>query len=81
MATLQISLKSICDQESKNTLPWKHVLNDHSDEVILGTFCEKESKKTSQKEFRIEKVIKRKGQTLSQMEGLCYITHSVIGLI
>ena len=27
----------------------------------MGTFCEKELQKTSQEEFRIEKVIKRKG--------------------
>ena len=31
---------------------------------IAGSFCEKESKKTSQEKFKIEKVIKRKGNKL-----------------
>ena len=33
-------------------------------EEIAGTFYEKELQKTSQKEFRIEKVMKRKGDKL-----------------
>ena len=32
---------------------------------IVGAFYEKELQKTNQKEFRIEKVIKRKGDKLS----------------
>ena len=35
-----------------------------NDEEITGSFYEKEFKKTSQKKFRIEKVIKRKGDKL-----------------
>ena len=31
---------------------------------IVGTFYEKELKKTNQKQFRLEKVIKRKGDLL-----------------
>ena len=31
---------------------------------IFGTFYEKELKKTNQKQFRLEKVIKRKGDLL-----------------
>ena len=31
---------------------------------IIGTFYEKELQKTNQQEFRIEKVIKKKGDTL-----------------
>ena len=31
------------------------------DEEILATFYEKELQKTNQKEFRVEKVIQRKG--------------------
>ena len=38
-----------------------HVINDLNDEEIVGTFYEKELQKTNQEEFRIEKVIKRKG--------------------
>ena len=33
-------------------------------EKIMGSFYEKELQKTNQKEFRIEKVLKRKGDTL-----------------
>ena len=45
----------------KNTVPWTYVINDLNVEEITGTFYEKELQKTNQKEFRIEKVIKRKG--------------------
>ena len=37
---------------------------DLNGEPITGTFHEQELQKTNQKEFRIEKVIKRKGNTL-----------------
>ena len=45
----------------KNTVSWTYIINDLNGEVIMGTFYEKELQKTSQEEFRIEKVIKRKG--------------------
>ena len=48
----------------KNTVPWTYVINDLNGEEITGTFYEKELQKTNQKEFRIEKVIKRKGNKL-----------------
>ena len=48
----------------KNTIPWTYVINDLNGEVIIGTFYEKELQKTSQEEFRIEKVIRRKGDKL-----------------
>ena len=48
----------------KNTVPWTYVVNDLNGEEIIGTFYEKELQKTNQKEFRIEKVIKRKGDKL-----------------
>ena len=41
-----------------------HVINNLNGEEIIGTFYEKELLKTNQKEFRIEKVIKRKGDKL-----------------
>ena len=41
-----------------------HIINDLNGEEIMGTFYEKELQKTNQKEFRIEKVIKRKGDKL-----------------
>ena len=45
----------------KNTIPWTYVINDLNREEIIGTFYEKELQKTNQEEFRIEKVIRRKG--------------------
>ena len=44
----------------KNTVPWTYVINDLNGEEIIGTFYEKELQKTNQKEFRIEKVLKKK---------------------
>ena len=48
----------------KNTVPWTYVTNDLNGEEITGTFYEKELQKTCQEEFRIEKVIKRKGDKI-----------------
>ena len=48
----------------KNTVPWTYVINDLNGEEINGTFYEKELQKTNQEEFRIEKVIKRKGDEI-----------------
>ena len=48
----------------KNTVPWTYVINDLDGEEISGTFYEKEVQKTNQEEFRIEKVIKRKGNKI-----------------
>ena len=44
----------------KNTVPWTYVITDLNGEEIAGSFYEKELQKTNQKEFRIEKVFKRK---------------------
>ena len=51
-------------KEVKNTVPWTCVINDLNGEEIIGTVYEKEQQKTNQKEFRIEKVIKRKDDKL-----------------
>ena len=56
----QIGLEKV-----KNTVPWTYFINDLNGEEIIGTFFEKELQKTNQKEFRIEKVIKRKGDKLN----------------
>ena len=45
----------------KTTVAWAYVVNDLSGEEITGSFYEKELQKTSQEKFRIEKVLKRKG--------------------
>ena len=47
--------------EIKNIVPWTYIISDLNGEEITGSFYEKELQKTSQKEFRIEKVLKRKG--------------------
>ena len=39
-------------------------INDLNGEEIAGGFCEKELQKTNQKEFRINKVLKRKSNKL-----------------
>ena len=44
----------------KNTVPWTYLINDLNGEEITGSFYEKELQKTNEKEFRIEKVLKRK---------------------
>ena len=48
----------------KNTILWTYLINDLNGEEIKGSFYEKELQKTDQKEFRIEKVIKKKGNKL-----------------
>ena len=48
----------------KNTIPWTNIISDLKREQIVGTFYENELQKASQKEIRIEKVIKRKGNKL-----------------
>ena len=48
----------------KNTVPWTYVINDLNGEEIMGTFFEKELQKINQEEFRIEKVIKTKGDKM-----------------
>ena len=52
---LLVKLKILCH---------RHVLNDLNGEEIIGTFYEKELQGTGQKEFRIEKVLKKKGNKL-----------------
>ena len=51
-------------KEVKKTVLQTHVISDLNDEDIVGTFYEKKFQKTNQTEFRIEKVIKRKGDKL-----------------
>ena len=48
----------------KNTVPWTYVASDLNGEKIIGGFYETELQKTIQNKFRIEKVLKRKGDKL-----------------
>ena len=43
---------------------WSFVIYDLNVEEIIGTFYEKELQKTNQQEFRVEKLIKKKGHKL-----------------
>ena len=43
---------------------WIYISSDLNGEEIVGSFYEKELQKTNQKEFRIEKVVKRKRNKL-----------------
>ena len=43
---------------------WTYVISDLKGEEIFGRFYEKELQKTCKKEFRAEKVIKKKGDKL-----------------
>ena len=45
-------------------MSWTYVTRDHKGEEIVGTFHEKEFQKTNLKKFRVEKIIKTKGDKL-----------------
>ena len=51
-------------KEIKNTVPWTYVIDDLNGEEITGTFYEEELQEIDQQEFRIEKIIKKKGDKL-----------------
>ena len=48
----------------KNTVPRTYVISDVISEEIVGTFYRRELQKMRQKEFRVEKIIKRKDNKL-----------------
>ena len=61
----QIGLKKfLWSKKVKNAVPFTYVINDLNGEEIIGTFYEKELQKTNQKEFRTEKVLKKKSDKL-----------------
>ena len=51
-------------EKVENTVPWTYVISDLKEEGIVVNFYKKELQKVNQKDFRIEKVIKRKGDKL-----------------
>ena len=51
-------------KKNENTVPWTYVIDDLNGEEITGTFYEKDLQKIGQQEFRIENVIKKKGDKL-----------------
>ena len=54
------------------------MINDLNGDEITGTLYKKELQKKNQKEFRIKRVIKRKGYKVYGKEA---ITCSIVGLI
>ena len=48
----------------KNTVPWTYFIKDLNEKEIIRTFYEKRLLKTNQRQSRIEKIIKRKGNKL-----------------
>ena len=63
--THQIDLKEVfVIKKVKNAVSWTYVINDPNGEEIIGTFYEKELQKTDQKECRISKVLRKKGDKL-----------------
>ena len=58
----------------------EYVISDLKGEEIVWMFYKKESQKTNQKEFRAEKVIKRKGDKL-MLNGKPTIVLLTVGLI
>ena len=62
----------------KNAIPWTYVVNDLNGEEIIGSFNENELQKTNQEQFRMERVLKRKGNKLYVK---CQIIVLIVGLI
>ena len=64
----------------ENTVPWSYAFSGLNGEEIIGSFYKKGLQKTNQKEFRIEKIIKKKViNYLSNGKGM--IIHLIVGLI
>ena len=64
----------------KNAVPWTYAISDLNIETISGMFYEKELQKTNQKEFRIEKMIKRKADKM-YIKGKDMTIRLIVGLI
>ena len=58
------SEESFVIKKIKNTVSWTYVISNLNGEEITERFYEKELQKIDQQEFRIEKVIRKKGDKL-----------------
>ena len=65
-------------QKVQNTVPGTYVINDLNVEEIVGTFYKKELQKTNKKEFKIEKVIKKKVINY-MLNGKDTVIHLIVG--
>ena len=72
--TFQIDVKKVSWWKMLKILCRRHFIKDLHGEEIIRAFHEKQLQKTNQKEFRTEKVIKRKGNKLNAK-------HTIIRLI
>ena len=72
--TFQIDVKKFSWSKMLKILCRRHFIKDLHGEEIIRAFHEKQLQKTNQKEFRTEKVIKRKGNKLNAK-------HTIIRLI
>ena len=61
-------------------MPWTYVISNLNGEEIVVTFYEKKLQKTNQKEFRAEKVIKKKAIN-NMLNGKVTIVLLIVGLI
>ena len=52
----------------KNTVPWTYVISDLKGKETVGTFYENELQKTTEKEFRVEKEMKKKVDKREQLD-------------
>ena len=54
----------------KNAVSWTYIISDLNDEKIVKALYKKELQKTSQKEFRMEKIVKRnRNQLCTKWKG------------
>ena len=60
---------------------WTYLIETHNGEEIIGTFYEKNYKKTNEKKIRIEKVFKRKKVMNYMLNGKVIIIILTVGLI
>ena len=65
----------------KNTFPWTYIVSNLNGEEITGSFYEKELQITSQEKFKIEKVLKRKGDKLYMSNGKDMLIVLIVGSI
>ena len=61
---LNWSVKVFVIEEIKNNVTWAYINGDLTGEKIIGKFYKKELQKINQKQFRDEKAIKRKDDSL-----------------
>ena len=76
----QIGLKTFLWLKKLKYCAWTYVISDLKGERIVGTFYGKELQKTNWKEYRVQKVIKRKGDKI-YVKGQATIVILTVALI